>query len=129
MYLFRPRMVICVKIWKWYTFCFYRNLLGCFYPWISLVIQGVKQALVLWASPSAGPNIYNSNRRMQSHYTHFFKSTLAYFSLSKECIIFNVDYRPGSKQLKFVMTLISYSPFKYVFHKLSILTKTCLKRK
>ena len=36
-----------------------------------------------------------------------FKSTLANFCKSKKCIIFNVDYRPGSKMSTFYMTLIS----------------------
>ena len=31
----------------------------------------------------------------------FFRGTLANFCTSKKCIIFNVDYRPGSKKSKF----------------------------
>ena len=42
----------------------------------------------------------------------FFRGTLANFCKSKKIIIFNVDYRPGSKKSKFDMTLIRHCPFK-----------------
>ena len=39
-----------------------------------------------------------------------FRGILANFCKSKKCIIFNIDYRPGSKKSKFDMTLIRHSP-------------------
>ena len=50
----------------------------------------------------------------------FFRSTLAKFCKSKQCIIFNVDYRSGFKKSKFDIPLINYSPFKssnFSYHK------------
>ena len=79
--------------------------------------QGEPAVWVLWAGPS---DIYDLNRRIQTHYTNcfmhqrqrFFKGTVAIFCKSKKCILSNVDYRSGSKKSKFVITLISDSPFK-----------------
>ena len=50
----------------------------------------------------------NDNRKQ------FFRGTLANFYKSKKCVIFNIDYRPGSKKSKFDMTLIRHSPFKCI---------------
>ena len=44
-----------------------------------------------------------------------FRGTLANFYKCKKWIIFNVDYRPGSKKSKFDMILIRHSPLKKVF--------------
>ena len=62
------------------------------------------------------------NRRIYTHYTNFFmhyrkqsfKGTQGNFCKSKKCIIFNVNYRPGSKKSKFDMTLIRHSPYIYI---------------
>ena len=42
----------------------------------------------------------------------FFRGTLSNFCKIKKGILFNVDYRPGSKKSKFDTTLIRHSPFK-----------------
>ena len=89
------------------------------YPWLSLVIPGYHLlSLVIIGYPCLflvslvcfDPNICNSITRT-SLCTRFFKSSLAFFCKSKKCIIFNVDYCPGSKKSKFDMTLIIDSLF------------------
>ena len=52
-----------------------------------------------------------SNFDFLDDFLRFFRGTLANFCKSKKCVIFNVDYHPGSKKLKFDTTLIRHSPF------------------
>ena len=48
-----------------------------------------------------------------ARHKRFFRCILAHIWKSKKCIIFNVDYRLGSKNSKFDMTLIRQSPFEH----------------
>jgi hypothetical protein len=57
-------------------------------------------------------NILHLPGKIIARLKQFFRGTLANFCKSKKCIIYNVDYRPGSKKSKFDMTLIKLRPFK-----------------